>query len=126
MFRCWITAAVVFAMAGIATASTLSERAETVLRDKMLAKAEVGVVLMRLGGSAADSKVVYQRDATTPRVPASNLKLVTTSAALEVLGSDFKFRTLLLQRGSDLVIVGDGDPSLGDAERVFDQQRHCR
>ena len=51
-------------------------------------------------------------------MPASNLKVVTTSAALDRLGADFKFRTLLVRRGNDLVLVGDGDPTFGDGEML--------
>src|SRR5258705_7497939 len=49
-------------------------------------------------------------------MPASNMKVLTTSAALNALGADFKFKTMLVQRGDDLVLIGDGDPAFGDAE----------
>jgi len=41
---------------------------------------------------------------------------VTTSAALDALGAEFRFRTLLVKHGDDLILIGDGDPTLGDAE----------
>ncbi len=38
----------------------------------------------------ADSgRIVYSRNANTPVVPASNMKVVTTAAALKYLGPDF-------------------------------------
>ena len=52
---------------------------------------------------------------------ASNMKLVTTSAALDFLGPDFKYKTKIKSRGlikpsgvlkGDLVIVGSGDPNI--------------
>lgn len=46
--------------------------------------------------------------------PASNMKVLTTAAALDMLGRDFKFRTVFGRRGGDLVVVGDGDPAFGD------------
>ncbi len=54
--------------------------------------------------------------------PASNLKLLTTAAALERLGPDFRFRTYLLTDGTvqdsvlhgDLVLYGTGDPGISD------------
>ncbi|MFN3165884.1 MAG: D-alanyl-D-alanine carboxypeptidase/D-alanyl-D-alanine-endopeptidase [Phycisphaeraceae bacterium] len=62
-------------------------------------------------------------------IPASNMKLVTTAAALEVLGKDFTFSTRLKLLGVKeapkgdglpaLVIVGDGDPAFG-APRVLE------
>ncbi len=52
--------------------------------------------------------------------PASNLKLVTSAAFLELLGEDYTFQTTLYGRGEmednrwhgDLVIRGSGDPSI--------------
>jgi D-alanyl-D-alanine carboxypeptidase/D-alanyl-D-alanine-endopeptidase (penicillin-binding protein 4) len=54
--------------------------------------------------------------------PASNLKLLTTAAALRVLGPDYRFRTYLLTDGTvsdgvvdgDLVLYGTGDPGMSD------------
>src|SRR5262245_43759003 len=48
--------------------------------------------------------------------PASNMKLLTSGAALHVLGPNYKFTTRMLHDGDRLVIVGDGDPALGDPE----------
>lgn len=47
-------------------------------------------------------------------MPASNQKLLTSAVALARLGGDFKFRTAVYALGKDLVVVGDGDPTLGD------------
>jgi D-alanyl-D-alanine carboxypeptidase/D-alanyl-D-alanine-endopeptidase (penicillin-binding protein 4) len=63
----------------------------------------------------AASPVLFKHESDIPLIPASNLKLVTTSAAVDVLGPDFKFRTALVRRGDDIVLVGDGDPTFGDA-----------
>lgn len=55
-------------------------------------------------------------------VPASTLKIATTATALEVLGADFRYRTLLGMHGNvditgtlhgDLIIRGSGDPTFG-------------
>jgi D-alanyl-D-alanine carboxypeptidase/D-alanyl-D-alanine-endopeptidase (penicillin-binding protein 4) len=88
------------------------------LKDKSLQRAEVGVEIVRLADSAATAKVIFKHNPDIPLIPASNLKLVTTSAAISNLGPDFKFRTLLLKHNNDLVLIGDGDPSLGDAEML--------
>lgn len=53
--------------------------------------------------------------------PASNMKVVTAAAALELLGPDFSFRTGVYGELNDthsttLVLRGDGDPSLGMGE----------
>ncbi len=75
-----------------------------------------GVVVQSL----ANGEVLYRRNAERLFMPASNQKLVTSSAALVRLGADFRFRTAVLARGTrradtlvgDLVGVGRGDPSL--------------
>ncbi len=52
-------------------------------------------------------------DADVPLVPASNDKLLTAAAALEVLGPDHRFTTRALIDGAGhLVLVGGGDPML--------------
>lgn len=53
--------------------------------------------------------------------PASTMKLVTTAAAMEILGPDYRFETTLAYQGEikndtlfgDLVLIGGGDPALG-------------
>jgi serine-type D-Ala-D-Ala carboxypeptidase/endopeptidase (penicillin-binding protein 4) len=45
-------------------------------------------------------------------VPASTMKLLTTAAALEALGSMTRFSTTVLRDGDRLVLVGGGDPFL--------------
>ena len=53
----------------------------------------------------------------TPRVPASNQKLVSTAFALDRLGPDFRLRTQLLRHADGtLEIMGEGDPDLTIAE----------
>jgi D-alanyl-D-alanine carboxypeptidase/D-alanyl-D-alanine-endopeptidase (penicillin-binding protein 4) len=46
-------------------------------------------------------------------VPASNQKVLTSAFALASLGKDFRFATELYRVGDDLLLVGDGDPTLG-------------
>ena len=96
----------------------LADEIQQITADKLLDRATVGIDIVRLGGSAADVAGVYRQNAATPLVPASNLKVITTSAALEQLGADFKFRTFLAMHDGDLVLIGDGDPTLGDAEML--------
>lgn len=75
----------------------------------------------------ADGTVLYTRDEIDRLMPASNTKLLTSAAALEVLGTDHRFPTSVLadgrQQGSvldgDLYLRGQGDPTL----RVRDLNR---
>src|SRR5687767_2519844 len=98
-----------FAPAGRAD---LQSDVQAILSDDLLRNSTVSIAVVSL----PDGKAIYSKHERQPLIPASNLKIVTTSAALHLLGADFKFRTLLVQRGDDLVLVGDGDPSFGDAE----------
>jgi D-alanyl-D-alanine carboxypeptidase/D-alanyl-D-alanine-endopeptidase (penicillin-binding protein 4) len=94
---------------------SIDSETTAVAQDRLMQRATLGVQVMRLGTSPADLQELYNRNGHTPLTPASNLKLVTTAASLERLGPDFKFRTLLLLRGQDLVLIGDGDPTFGDS-----------
>ena len=89
---------------------------QTVLGDKLLSRAKVGVEIVQLGAEKGGDRLLYGHDAQRALIPASNMKVLTTSAALEILGADFKFRTVLARRDEDLILIGDGDPSFGDAE----------
>ncbi|MBN1506771.1 MAG: D-alanyl-D-alanine carboxypeptidase/D-alanyl-D-alanine-endopeptidase [Sedimentisphaerales bacterium] len=57
---------------------------------------------------------VYSYNARKPLIPASNMKLITTAAALKYLGPDFEYRTQVALSGDTLVVLGSGDPLLGD------------
>ena len=64
---------------------------------------------------AAESKtVVYTHNATKAMIPASNMKLITTAAALHYLGPLFEYRTRVGLSDGALVVIGSGDPILGD------------
>lgn len=96
----------------------LAADVRSILADKAFRKASVGVEVIRLDGTSAGGTSVCSHNGTVPLIPASNLKLVTTAAALELLGRDFQFRTVLARGGGDIAIIGDGDPALGDAEML--------
>jgi len=66
-------------------------------------------------------EVLAEIDADRSMIPASNMKLITTAAALGTLGEDFRFSTRLEmlpagdgRDGAALVVLGDGDPAFGD------------
>ncbi len=93
-----------------AVAGDLSADIDAVLADK---KAPAG----RVGVHAVDARTgrrLYARNADELFVPASNQKLLTTAAALDLLGADFTFITTFALRGQDLVVIASGDPGLGD------------
>jgi D-alanyl-D-alanine carboxypeptidase/D-alanyl-D-alanine-endopeptidase (penicillin-binding protein 4) len=64
----------------------------------------LGVSVVPLGGP----RFQYGYRAETPLIPASNQKLLTTAAALALLGPDYTFETEL----GDLAVRGAGDPTI--------------
>ncbi len=64
---------------------------------------------------ADDGKALYSRNAQNPMIPASNMKLVSSAAALYYLGADYVYQTRAALQDGNLVVIGAGDPVLGDA-----------
>ncbi|MCK4850281.1 MAG: D-alanyl-D-alanine carboxypeptidase/D-alanyl-D-alanine-endopeptidase [Phycisphaerae bacterium] len=60
---------------------------------------------------------IFASRETRPLIPASNMKLVVTAAALSRWGADYEFSTLLARRGKDIVVIGSGDPGFADPLR---------
>jgi D-alanyl-D-alanine carboxypeptidase/D-alanyl-D-alanine-endopeptidase (penicillin-binding protein 4) len=92
----------------------LRARIDELLGSPALKKASVGVAVMDVDSG----RVLYTRGEKTPLNPASNAKLVTTAAALAVLGPEYRFKTVLYAdqvRGTEIVgnlyLRGFGDPS---------------
>ena len=63
---------------------------------------------------ARNGKAVYNHNATNPLIPASNMKIITTAAALKYLGPNFRYETKVGLLDDTLVIIAGGDPLLGD------------
>ena len=57
-------------------------------------------------------QTLYALNSQKLLMPASNNKLYTCAAALEKLGSDYRFKTFLLRHGNNLILKGGGDPDL--------------
>ncbi|NMG09412.1 D-alanyl-D-alanine carboxypeptidase/D-alanyl-D-alanine-endopeptidase [Brasilonema sp. UFV-L1] len=61
----------------------------------------------------SSTQTLYSRDAQKYFTPASTTKLLTTAAALQQLGANFRIRTSVYGGGNGvLYVVGRGDPSL--------------
>jgi len=103
----------------------LPARIAAVLADPDLARAYWGIEIVSL----TTGQVLYLQNGDKLFTPASNTKLFTTSAALALIGPDYKFRTSVETTGSldkhgrlsgDLLLVGRGDPNLSGRELPYD------
>jgi serine-type D-Ala-D-Ala carboxypeptidase/endopeptidase (penicillin-binding protein 4) len=67
-------------------------------------------------GSVVDlstGKVLYAHNATRGYIPASTMKLLTSTAALSILGPDHTFKTSVVSpKRGQIILVGGGDPYL--------------
>ena len=93
------------------------------LQNPITQHANIGISIVNL--TTGESVASYRSDNLIP--PASVIKLLTTATALEVLGSDYCFPTVLEYTGSisegtlhgNLYIHGYGDPMLGSGSQTF-------
>lgn len=100
------------ALAPVAIAQDLARRLESIIQSADVGDARIGVRVLDLDSG----RTLYTRDADTPYIPASNMKLLTSGAALAVLGPDYVFRTEVRIDGDRLIVIGAGDPALADPE----------
>lgn len=82
---------------------------DAVFSTATLSGAHVGALVI----DAQSGRTVYARNADDAFIPASTMKLIVGSAALDVLGNAFSFTTTLETDGSTLYLKGGGDPLLG-------------
>lgn len=94
---------------------------DSVLSEPAMAGGRMGVIVEHV----KTGERWYSRNADGYFMPASNLKLVTSAAAISLLGPSFRYATCLLaglpvgKRSttvSDLVVRGSGDPLLTDTD----------
>lgn len=74
------------------------------------AKEKVSVTVAQ----AETGKILFSHQGREPMIPASNMKLIVSAAALHYLGPDYVFQTRVGLLGSNLVVIGGGDPLLGE------------
>ena len=117
---CLLLAAQVYA----APPKTLEARINAVLSSADLQRGFWGVEVISL----SSGKVLYRRNAEKMFTPASNTKLFTTAAALELIGPNYQFHTTVETNGAldkhgrltgDLALVGRGDPNLSGRELPY-------
>lgn len=100
------------------TSSKLNLEVEKLKKDESLKHAQWSVCVMNVKKDSA----LFDYNSATSLIPASTLKIVTTSAALNILGSDFRFETKIEYDGKfdsitgvlngNIYITGGGDPTI--------------
>jgi len=99
----------------------LQTRLDKLLADEFYQRATAGVVVYDL----TDQKQLYTHNEKRLCRPASNMKLITSAAALSMLTSEFNFRTEVYYTGmidksgqlqGDLYLAGGFDPELKSAD----------
>lgn len=99
-------------------ASNFSSKLNKIISSRKVSKVRFGVIVV----DADTKKILYSHNSKLGLVPASNMKLLTTASAIKYLGSDYEFQTKVYLQDDSLIIVGSGDPLLGD--RDTDKKYH--
>lgn len=97
-------------------AQRIASRLQAALKSPCLVTASVGLTVR----DAQTGALIYEHDGSLPLKPASNMKLVTGAAALDLLGPERTLKTAFrADRAPDasgavgaIYVVGGGDPSL--------------
>jgi D-alanyl-D-alanine carboxypeptidase/D-alanyl-D-alanine-endopeptidase (penicillin-binding protein 4) len=83
---------------------------------RALARIDASAMKGSFSGSVVDAgtgQALYAKNATKAYIPASTLKVVTSTAALSILGPQHRFSTRVVAGGRGrIVLVGGGDPYL--------------
>ncbi|GIV09473.1 MAG: D-alanyl-D-alanine carboxypeptidase DacC [Fimbriimonadales bacterium] len=112
-----LTALGLFFSLVVAYTQSLSEELDALLNVGWLRYGYCGVVVRDL----QTGETLYRRDAERMLIPASNMKLIVSAAALHILGPDYRCRTRVWMRGAltpdgalqgDLILQGLGDATL--------------
>jgi len=96
----------------------LKREVDAALDQGSYARADWGVLVVSLDRG----DTLFARSPSVPLSPASNMKVLTSAAALHYLGPDYRFTTWLLSDGpirdgvleGDLILYGTGDPGISD------------
>ncbi len=99
----------VFCLGHLANAD-LAEQIDGIISPSLAKRVQFSIHIVE----APSGRTLYDHDARELMIPASNMKVITSAAALRYLGPGFQFKTKVGLLGNALVVVGSGDPLLGD------------
>ena len=114
--------------------SGISASAQTSSPTENLQKATEGIVsdpalkeaVISISARKGDGAVLVDINAEDMVIPASNMKLITTGAAMYAFGTDHRFETSIGYDGEikdgvldgDIYIIGGGDPTIGSKDSI--------
>jgi D-alanyl-D-alanine carboxypeptidase/D-alanyl-D-alanine-endopeptidase (penicillin-binding protein 4) len=108
----------ILALLGLLLPLNIAEGSISGKIDKLIGKSRQKNVIFGINVvSKADGRVIYSHSPEKALIPASNMKLITTAAALKYLGLSYQYKTIVALCGDTVVIIGSGDPLFGDTER---------
>jgi D-alanyl-D-alanine carboxypeptidase/D-alanyl-D-alanine-endopeptidase (penicillin-binding protein 4) len=102
----------------VAVGATFEERLASLVNGSVASSSDASIEIVEL----ESGRSVAERNPHMPLSPASNMKLFTTAAAIDMLEPSFEVATGVYARGSiepngtlngDVKIVGRGDPTIG-------------
>jgi len=101
-----------------ASGGTLQERLQSLMNGSVARSSDSSIKIIEVESGT----VVAERNPTLPLAPASNMKLFTTAASIDLLKPSFPVTTTVYTRGAvdptgtldgDVKVVGRGDPTIG-------------
>lgn len=104
-----------------ALTEALQQKIQAIAEGEVFGQAVVGICARR-----GDGRTIVDINAEDMLVPASNMKLISTGAALHALGGDYRYETCIGYDGSiiegvlmgDLYIIGGGDPTIASKDSI--------
>ena len=101
------------AVAGDICPAELGAQVDAIVNRPEFSRSRWGILIQPLSSTAT----LYSRDAQKYFIPASNAKLLTTAAALQKLGADFRIKTSVYSgENGSLYVAGRGDPSIAEPQ----------
>ncbi|PSB48833.1 D-alanyl-D-alanine carboxypeptidase/D-alanyl-D-alanine-endopeptidase [filamentous cyanobacterium Phorm 6] len=100
-------------VAGDICPGELGAKVDAIANRAEFSRSRWGILIQPLSSTTT----LYSRDAQKYFIPASNVKLLTTAAALQKLGADFRIKTSVYSgENGSLYVAGRGDPSIAEAQ----------
>jgi D-alanyl-D-alanine carboxypeptidase/D-alanyl-D-alanine-endopeptidase (penicillin-binding protein 4) len=88
----------------------LARRIDGIIHQPSQKKVQFSIHIIK----ADSGQTLYSHNSRRALIPASNMKIIVTAAALKFLGPDYQYKTKVGLCDNTLTVLGSGDPLLGD------------